>query len=483
MTSPGSSGAPPPADRERRTWRLRATLPDPGGAVWALAWGQLGDRPVLASGGRYGLVRLWDPERGEELRTLTHPPLLDALAWGHLGDRPVLASGGRGGAVRLWDPERGEELATLPDPDCVELAWGQLGDRPVLASGGGDTVRLWDPMRGEELCTLTHPLLLHALAWGQLGDRPVLASGGAGMVRLWDPERGEELRTLNHPGGDVLALAWGHLGDRAVLASGGGDTVRLWDPERGEELRTLTHPSAGWALIQSWLVIALAWGQLADRPVLASGGRGGPVRLWDPERGEELATLLDLGDEASALAWGQLHDRPVLASGGGDTVRLWDPMIEHPAESPGHDFAAGVVPVVVEVASYIGTAGLAGIIGARADAALTAILNWLHRRPHNRRKRQAGWLFRAGWLFSKVHNRWQHRAKQANDPLSEREAIDAAKAAALTQGYALADLADVRARQEADGSWRVTLTAAGDPLRAVVPPGDPSHAKILIISS
>ena len=79
-----------------------------------MAWGQLGDRPVLTSGGNDGTVRLWDPERGVELRTLTgHTGMVRAVAWGQLGDRPVLASGGHDGTVRLWDPERGVELRTL----------------------------------------------------------------------------------------------------------------------------------------------------------------------------------------------------------------------------------------------------------------------------------------------------------------------------------------------------------------------------------
>jgi len=144
---------------------------------------------------------------------------------------------------------------------------------------------------------------------------------------------------------------------------------------------------------------------------------------------------------------------------------------------PGSLAPAGeILQHVVEVASYIGTAGLGGVIGARADAALMTAVKRLHRR-RNRRKRQAGWLFR------RTHDRWQRRAAQANDPLSKGEAVDAARAAALTRGYALADLAIAGTQQESDGSWRVMLTAAGDNLRVLVPPGDPSHAKILIMGS
>jgi WD40 repeat protein len=114
-----------------------------------VAWGQLADRPVLASGSVDNAVGLWDPERGEELRTLAgHTGPVLAVAWGQLADRPVLASGSWDGTVRLWDPERGEELRTLAGHTgpVLAVAWGQLGDRPVLASGSDDhTVRLWDP--------------------------------------------------------------------------------------------------------------------------------------------------------------------------------------------------------------------------------------------------------------------------------------------------------------------------------------------------
>jgi WD40 repeat protein len=146
-----------------------------------VAWGQLGDRPVLATGGADGKVQLWDPEQGTELRTLTgHPRGVRAVAWGQLDGRPVLASGGDDGKVRLWDPEQGTELRTLTGhPGGVSvLAWGQLGDRPVLASGG------YDP--------------------------PMLASDdrtGYGKVRLWDPEQGTELRALTGHPSSVGAVA------------------------------------------------------------------------------------------------------------------------------------------------------------------------------------------------------------------------------------------------------------------------------------
>ncbi len=61
MASPESPGSLPAA-RERWLCRLRATLTGHSDAIRALAWGQLGDQPVLASAAADRTVRLWDPE-------------------------------------------------------------------------------------------------------------------------------------------------------------------------------------------------------------------------------------------------------------------------------------------------------------------------------------------------------------------------------------------------------------------------------------
>jgi WD40 repeat protein len=91
MTNLGQSEAPMGVVRDRWAVRLQATLTGHSDGTWALSWGQLGDRPVLASGHDDGGVRLWDPETRRELATLTGPSgTVMALAWGLVGDRPVL---------------------------------------------------------------------------------------------------------------------------------------------------------------------------------------------------------------------------------------------------------------------------------------------------------------------------------------------------------------------------------------------------------
>ena len=293
-------------------------------------WGRVGDRPILATGGRDGTVRLWDPQdRGPLGDPLTgHTDAVRWGVWGRVGDRPILATGGDGGTVRLWDPQ---DRGPLGDPltghtgEVVWGVWGRVGDRPILATGGdGGTVRLWDP---QDRGPLGDPLTGHTTTvvwgvWGRVGDRPILATGGdGGTVRLWDPQdRGPLGDPLTGHTGDVLWGVWGRVGDRPILATGGdGGTVRLWDPQaRGP----LGDPLTGHTGAVVWGV----WGRVGDRPILATGGVGGTVRLWDPQaRGP-------LGDPLTAHrggvwwgVWGRVGDRPILATGGVDgTVRLWE---------------------------------------------------------------------------------------------------------------------------------------------------------------
>ena len=85
-------------------------------------------------------MRLWDPERGQELRTLTgHTSRVRAVAWGQLGDRPAEAEPKTlryrvlHAAARLVRGGRRRRLkiqATWPWAEAITAAWQRIDALP-----------------------------------------------------------------------------------------------------------------------------------------------------------------------------------------------------------------------------------------------------------------------------------------------------------------------------------------------------------------
>ncbi len=119
---------------------------------------------------------------------------------------------------------------------------------------------------------------------------------------------------------------------------------------------------------------------------------------------------------------------------------------------------------LVEVSQYLAAAGLAGVVGNRADTAVQR-------------------------MFRSVVDRWRDRGDEESAELKVEEAAAAARAAvSVAWNRPVEQFTVISAERSPDGSWHVCVLpppelSADGPSRAKVsiPPGDPENASIEVV--
>ncbi|MCG5217901.1 WD40 repeat domain-containing protein [Streptosporangium sp. KLBMP 9127] len=311
------------ADHSVRVWQVSGPLvPDPGGAVLAVAPAPGGRTLATAS---QGTARLWDitdPDRPTRLATLTgHTDGIFAVAFAPSGR--TLATGSLDSTVRLWDvtdPRRPRRLSTLTDHTDNVFATVFSPDGRTLATASADqTVRLWDvtdPRRPRHRATLTgHTNTVNGLAYSPDG-RTLASASTDHTVRLWHTTGPRPLATLTGHTNSVMAAAFSPDG-RSLASASADQTIRLWnvaDQRRPRHQATLTgHTNT---------VNGLAYSP--DGRTLASASTDHTVRLWHTTGRQPAATLTGHTDTVWAAAFTS-GNHLVTAGGDGDGVaRIWD---------------------------------------------------------------------------------------------------------------------------------------------------------------
>ncbi|WP_333793769.1 protein kinase domain-containing protein [Hyphomicrobium sp.] len=196
--------------------------------IWSLAFAGRSDRFVASS--HDWKVTLWDAEApSAPLHVLdAHESAAQAVAYVTTERGPRLASGGADKLVKLWNLDTLDRMRTYRGHKDFITAVAFSPDGKHLASASLDgAIRIWSPGSGRALRRLYgHRGRVGSLAFSPDG-KTLASSGSDGQLRIWDVARGRTIRTLTGHGGAVNAASFAPDGEH--IASAGEDgVVRIW---------------------------------------------------------------------------------------------------------------------------------------------------------------------------------------------------------------------------------------------------------------
>ncbi|HLN33341.1 MAG TPA: WD40 repeat domain-containing serine/threonine-protein kinase [Gemmataceae bacterium] len=238
------------------------------------------DGGLLAAGDDQGRITLWSVPAGTRLSTFEMGRVtVHCLVFSP--DGKLLGVGDSAGMVTVWDIEARRPITYCRGAHDEVYVLAFNSDGTLIASGGRGPACIWDAATGTLLLSLRSHGLTTALAFSADDRSLILGSRTPARVYLWELERDRGLRTLRGLASQAAHLCFSRDG-RLLAALAHNWQVMIWDVQRGC-LRWRFVVPKGNADDDAALAFSPDGKQFA-----CAAGEG--ARLWDMDRGRELAS-------------------------------------------------------------------------------------------------------------------------------------------------------------------------------------------------
>lgn len=268
---------------------------------------------------RDAIVNRWRIDRIAKGRFLGNHDLAgDAMAVLRDGRRAITKW--EGNSIRIWDLDAAEPVRTWQahEKAITDLAVSPNGKLALTCNGDDKDIPVWDIGSGRQVGLLKgHSAYVAGIAVFPDGQRAMSVAGDQ-TSRIWDLRSGKAIRVLEeHP--DVLLQQVRPLPMGVLAASISWDYVRIWDTVAGKSVFTLHRWCEGQGVHMFQNLAVHPSGQF-----IASADYGGEdVSVWDLATHRRVHVLQGTGERAQGVDF--TSDGRHIATGcRGGTVRLWE---------------------------------------------------------------------------------------------------------------------------------------------------------------
>jgi WD40 repeat protein/class 3 adenylate cyclase len=281
-----------------------------------------------------GTIDLRDATTGDSVRSWTGHENSDVNDVRFSPDGSMLATTGDDGLLKMWDPQTGELIASVSGTTgSVGQSFDADGGLVAAAWPEDDTVRVADAATGTIVRTFEGlDTFVFDTALSPDGSRLVVASADVDVATVFDVRTGDVVFELPGHTYSVNSVSWSPNG-RWIATGAGDSSVRVWDASTGElQERLLGH--AG-------VVTTVDWSPDSRR--IVSGGSDGTARVWELEMHRTQGTVEVEGRQVYLLSAEQTQsglfaafspdgERVITGDVGIAAVKIWDLSLQGDAE-------------------------------------------------------------------------------------------------------------------------------------------------------